>query len=107
MKINLSDEAKELIEFLKNEYGEILFNISGGCCDGTSAMCYAKGDFIVPMRNKHLGQVLGCDVFIDQDQYEYFKDYDIFLEAQKTACHGNSFSLEVEHGYSFVVKSVS
>ncbi len=106
MKIDVSDEAKKVVEFLKKEYGEILFNISGGCCDGTSAMCYQKGDFIVPMRNKHLGQVLGCDVFIDPDQYEYFKDYDVFIDIRSTFCHGNSFSLEVEHGYSFVVESL-
>ncbi|PIE74772.1 MAG: UDP-glucose 4-epimerase [Deltaproteobacteria bacterium] len=103
--LKVTKEAKELIEFLKKEYKEILFNISGGCCDGTSAMCYQKGDFIVPLRNVHLGKILDCDVFIDKEQYKYFKSYDIIIDAQKTLSHGNSFSLEVEHGYSFVVNS--
>ena len=51
-------EALKVIEMLKNEYGELVFNQSGGCCDGTAPMCYEKKDFHVPSRNRHLAKLI-------------------------------------------------
>ena len=50
--------ALVVIERLKEESGpgELVFNQSGGCCDGTAPMCYEKSDFYVPSRNVKLGE---------------------------------------------------
>lgn len=104
-KVIATNEAIELIKTLKQIHGEILFNISGGCCDGTSAMCYKKGDFLVPLRNVKLGEIEECEIFIDSSQNEYFSHSQIIIDAKKQNSFGNSFSLEIDLGYSFLVKS--
>ena len=38
-RLSATSEALKVIEMLKNEYGELVFNQSGGCCDGTAPMC--------------------------------------------------------------------
>ena len=99
-------EALKVIEMLKNEYGELVFNQSGGCCDGTAPMCYEKKDFHVPSRNVKMGEVGGCKFFIDPEQFEYFRYSQIILDVkEEKAAFGNSFSLEIDEGYQFITRS--
>lgn len=105
-RIDVTPAAAEVIERLKKEYGELVFNQSGGCCDGTAPMCYEKGDFYVPSRNVKLGEICGCEFFIDKDQFEYFKHSFITIDVrEEKAAFGNSFSLEIDLGYQFITKS--
>ncbi|MFY9074314.1 UDP-glucose 4-epimerase [Malaciobacter mytili] len=109
MKINrveVTPKACEVIEMLKKEHGELVFNQSGGCCDGTAPMCYAKDDFYVPSRNVKLGEICGCEFFMDKDQFEYFRHSQITIDVkEEKAAFGNSFSLEIDLGYQFITKS--
>lgn len=105
-RLDVTPAAVEVIERLKKEYGELVFNQSGGCCDGTAPMCYEKGDFYVPSRNVKLGEICGCEFFIDKDQFEYFKHSFITIDVrEEKAAFGNSFSLEIDLGYQFITKS--
>lgn len=105
-RLTATSEALKVIEMLKNEYGELIFNQSGGCCDGTAPMCYEKKDFHVPSRNIKMGEVGGCEFFIDKDQFEYFRYSQIVLDVkEEKAAFGNSFSLEIDEGYQFVTRS--
>ncbi len=45
-RVVVTPEALKVIERLKKEYGELVFNQSGGCCDGTAPMCYEKKIFM-------------------------------------------------------------
>ena len=105
-RLTVTSEALKVIEMLKNEYGELVFNQSGGCCDGTAPMCYEKKDFHVPSRNIKIGEVGGCEFFIDKDQFEYFRYSQIVLDVkEEKAAFGNSFSLEIDEGYQFITRS--
>lgn len=105
-RVVVTPEAIEVIERLKSEYGELVFNQSGGCCDGTAPMCYQKGDFYVPSRNVKLGEICGCEFFIDRDQFEYFRHSQIIIDVKREdSAFGNSFSLEIDLGYQFITKS--
>ena len=98
--------AAEVIEKLKKEEGELVFNQSGGCCDGTAPMCYAKSDFYVPSRNIKMGEICDCEFFIDKDQFEYFRHSQIIVDVkEEKSAFGNSFSLEIDMGYQFLTKS--
>lgn len=48
-RLTATAEALKVIEMLKKEYGELVFNQSGGCCDGTAPMCYEKKIFTFPL----------------------------------------------------------
>lgn len=105
-RLVVTPEALVVIEKLKQEHGELVFNQSGGCCDGTAPMCYEKKDFHVPSRNIKMGEVGGCEFFIDKDQFEYFRYSQIILDVkEEKAAFGNSFSLEIDEGYQFVTRS--
>ena len=105
-RVIATPEALKVIELLKKEYGEILFNQSGGCCDGTAPMCYEKKDFHVPSRNVKMGEVGGCEFFIDPEQFEYFRYSQVILDVrEEKSAFGNSFSLEIDEGYQFITRS--
>ncbi len=105
-RVDVTPEAAKVIEKLKELHGELVFNQSGGCCDGTAPMCYEKGDFYVPSRNVKMGEICGCEFFIDKDQFEYFKHSFITIDVkEEKAAFGNSFSLEIDLGYQFITKS--
>ena len=105
-RLDVTPKAVEVIEKLKALHGELVFNQSGGCCDGTAPMCYEKGDFYVPSRNVKMGEICGCEFFIDPDQFEYFKHSFITIDVrEEKAAFGNSFSLEIDLGYQFITKS--
>ncbi len=105
-RVIATDEAKKVIEMLKEKYGELVFNQSGGCCDGTAPMCYEKGDFYVPSKNVKLGEICGCEFYIDHQQFEYFRHSQIIVDVkEEQGAFGNSFSIEIDHGYQFLTKS--
>ena len=105
-RVDVTPKASKVIEKLKELHGELVFNQSGGCCDGTAPMCYEKGDFYVPSRNVKMGEICGCEFFIDPDQFEYFKHSFITIDVrEEKAAFGNSFSLEIDLGYQFITKS--
>lgn len=105
-RVDVTPKASKVIKKLKELHGELVFNQSGGCCDGTAPMCYEKGDFYVPSRNVKMGEICGCEFFIDPDQFEYFKHSFITIDVrEEKAAFGNSFSLEIDLGYQFITKS--
>lgn len=105
-RVVATKEALSIIKMLKEKYGELVFNQSGGCCDGTAPMCYEKNDFYVPSRNVKLGELCGCEFFIDHEQFEYFRHSQIIVDVkEEKAAFGNSFSLEIDEGYQFLTKS--
>ena len=105
-RLDATPKAIEVIQKLKEIHGELVFNQSGGCCDGTAPMCYEKSDFYVPSRNVKMGEICGCEFFIDKDQFEYFKHSHITVDVrEEKSAFGNSFSLEIDLGYQFITKS--
>ncbi|MBI3275162.1 MAG: DUF779 domain-containing protein, partial [Methylocystis sp.] len=45
----------ELLRRLRGIHGALMMHQSGGCCDGSSPMCYPDGEFIVGDRDVLLG----------------------------------------------------
>ncbi len=80
-----------------------MFHQSGGCCDGSSPMCFEKGDFIIGASDVLLGEIEGCEFFMSADQFEYWKHTHLTVDI--TAGRGSSFSLEIPTGKRFVIKS--
>jgi len=104
-RLAVTNAAVEIITKLKENNGDLIFNQSGGCCDGSAPMCYKKGDFYVPSRNIKLGEVCGCEFFISADQFEYFKHSHITIDCKDNFSGSNSFSLETAIDKQFVTVS--
>jgi uncharacterized protein len=102
-RVKVTDEAKKVIATLRAKHGELMFHQSGGCCDGSSPMCYQKGDFLVGPADVWLGQIDGCDFYMAKDQFEYWKHTELTIDISPG--RGASFSLEIPLGLRFVTKS--
>jgi hypothetical protein len=102
-RVKVTDEAKKVIAELRTKHGELMFHQSGGCCDGSSPMCYADGDLVVGAADIWLGQIDGCDFWMAKDQFEFFKHTELTIDVSPG--RGASFSLEIPLGVRFVTKS--
>ena len=57
LRVTATPAALALIEELRAEHGPVMFHQSGGCCDGSSPMCYPKGDFLTGDADAFLGTI--------------------------------------------------
>lgn len=102
-RIRVTNAAKALIAQLKSLHGDLFFHQSGGCCDGSSPMCFAKGDFIVGYSDVGISIIEDTEFWMSKDQFEYWKHTQLSLDV--TEGRGSSFSLEIPLGKRFVIKS--
>jgi len=84
--------ALALIAELEARYGPVLFHQSGGCCDGSSPMCYPRGDFIVGDRDVKLGEIGGVPVYISESQFQAWAHTQLIIDV--VPGRGGMFSLE-------------
>jgi len=97
------DAAVALIAQLREKHGAVLFHQSGGCCDGSSPMCYPQNDFIVGDRDVLLGEVGGAPFYISPAQFEYWKHTQLIIDV--VPGRGGMFSLENGEGVRFLTRS--
>ncbi|MGA0558471.1 DUF779 domain-containing protein [Larkinella sp. VNQ87] len=102
-RVDVTEAAKMIINKLRAEHGDLMFHQSGGCCDGSSPMCFAQGDFRIGSSDVWLGQVDGCDFYMSEDQFEYWKHTHLTVDV--TPGRGASFSLEIPLGIRFIIRS--
>jgi len=102
-RVLVDPEASTLITDLKNHFGELMFHQSGGCCDGSSPMCFEKGDFKLGGSDVKLGEIDGCEFWMSKDQFEYWQHTQLTIGITKG--RGSSFSIEIPTGYRFMIHS--
>ncbi|NLI68935.1 MAG: DUF779 domain-containing protein [Bacilli bacterium] len=102
-RVLATDAALELIELLKEKHGPLMFHQSGGCCDGSSPMCYPLGEFRVGESDVLLGEIGGCPFYMSRDQFEYWKHTQLIIDV--VPGRGGMFSLEGPEGKRFLTRS--
>lgn len=102
-RVLITEDAKGLIDQLRADHGPLMFHQSGGCCDGSSPMCFTDGEFQVSEQDVYLGKVHNCPFYMSKNQFEYWKHTQLTLDITKG--RGASFSLEIPTGHRFVIKS--
>lgn len=96
--------AVELMEHLRAKHGPLMFHQSGGCCDGSSPMCYPLGEFLVGDSDVLLGTVgEGHPFYISKPQFEYWKHTQLLLDVVDG--RGGMFSLDNGEGKRFLIRS--
>jgi hypothetical protein len=120
-RVAVTDAAAALLARLRARHGELMFHQSGGCCDGSSPMCYPDGDLILGDADVHLGDLavggqddVGPDgaqggagftvpVWMSRAQYEYWKHTHLTIDV--VPGRGAGFSLEAPEGVRFLIRS--
>ena len=102
-RVLATEEALALIDRLKVKYGDLMFHQSGGCCDGSSPMCYPAGELMVGDSDVLLGEIGSCPFYISKAQYEYWKHTQLIIDVVEG--RGGMFSLEGPEGRRFLTRS--
>jgi uncharacterized protein (DUF779 family) len=102
-RVTATPAALELIGTLQRNYGDLMFHQSGGCCDGSSPMCYPRGEFQVCDQDLLLGEIGGHPFYIWVAQYEYWKHTQLIIDVVDG--RGGMFSLEGPLGRRFLTRS--
>jgi uncharacterized protein (DUF779 family) len=102
-RVVATDATLELIALLKSKHGSLMFHQSGGCCDGSSPMCYPDGEFRIGGQDLRIGEIGGCPFYIGADQFEYWKHTQLIIDV--VPGRGGMFSLEGPEGKRFLTRS--
>ncbi|MHA3023811.1 DUF779 domain-containing protein [Mycobacterium sp. BMJ-28] len=99
----ITSAAADLLATLQKRHGALMFHQSGGCCDGSSPMCYPDGDFIVGDRDILLGVLDvgdGVPVWISGPQFQAWRHTQLIIDV--VPGRGGGFSLESPEGMRFL-----
>lgn len=102
-RVIATDATLELIDKLKSIHGPLMFHQSGGCCDGSSPMCYPRDEFRVGDSDVLLGEIGNSPFYMSKDQYEYWKHTQLIIDVVDG--RGGMFSLEGPEGKRFLTRS--
>jgi hypothetical protein len=95
--------AVALMGTLAQKHGALMFHQSGGCCDGSSPMCYPRGEFLVGDSDVLLATLGETPFYMSRSQFEYWKHTQIILDV--VPGRGGMFSLEGPEGVRFLTRS--
>jgi uncharacterized protein len=95
--------AEDLMDRLAKKYGPLMFHQSGGCCDGSSPMCFPRGEFLVGDSDVLLGTLGATPFYMSKSQFEYWKHTQLILDV--VPGRGGMFSLEGPEGVRFLIRS--
>ncbi len=95
--------AVALMERLEAKHGPLMFHQSGGCCDGSSPMCYPRGEFLVGDGDVLLAVLGKTPFYMSRSQFEYWKHTQLILDV--VPGRGGMFSLENGEGVRFLIRS--
>lgn len=102
-RVVATDATLQLIEKLKKIHGPLMFHQSGGCCDGSSPMCYPGDEFRTGDSDVLLGHIGDTPFYMSKDQYEYWKHTQLIIDVVDG--RGGMFSLEGPEGKRFLTRS--
>ena len=102
-KVSATPAALALLAEIIAEHGPVIFHQSGGCCDGSSPMCYREGEFTVGDHDVLLGSIGGAPVFISGPQYMAWKHTDLIIDV--VPGRGGMFSLDNGRERRFLTRS--
>ena len=108
-RVELTETAEELLRKLTSIHGPLMFHQSGGCCDGSSPMCYLKGEFRVGGSDVLIGEFIITDIaepiqiWMSASQFEYWKHTHLTIDV--VIGRGGGFSLESPEGKRFLIRS--
>lgn len=102
-RVIATDDCIAAVKALKAREGDLLFHQSGGCCDGSTPMCFTTKEFLVGPNDILLGDIAGVPFYITESQYEYWKHTQLIIDLHFGS--NETFSLTAPDGRSFLTRS--
>ena len=108
-RVDLTEAAADMLRKLAEQHGPLMFHQSGGCCDGSSPMCYPAGEFRTGGSDVRLGELTvdgieqPVEVWMSKSQFEYWRHTHLTIDV--VSGRGSGFSLEAPEGVRFLIRS--
>lgn len=102
-RVSITAEAAAFVEKLTARHGLLLFHQSGGCCDGSSPMCYPRDEFRVGDSDVYLGTVADTPFYMSASQFAYWRHTHLTVDV--VPGRGSGFSVEAPEGVRFLIRS--
>lgn len=102
-RVSATAKALALIAELEGRHGDLIFHQSGGCCDGSSPMCFPAGEFRIGGQDVLLGEIGGVPFYMSRSQFEYWQHTHLIIDVVEG--RGGGFSLEAPEGVRFLTRS--
>jgi uncharacterized protein (DUF779 family) len=107
-RVALTPPAVELLRLLWLRHGPLMFHQSGGCCDGSSPMCYPAGDFLTGDSDVLLGlfdrlEPQRLEFWMSREQFNYWSHTHLTIDV--VPGRGSGFSVEAPEGKRFLIRS--
>jgi hypothetical protein len=108
-RVDVTPAAAGLIRSLRGTHGPLMFHQSGGCCDGSSPMCYLEGEFRTGSSDVLLEslRVEGVDepvtFWMSKSQFALWRHTHLTVDV--VPGRGSGFSLEAPEGVRFLIRS--
>jgi len=102
-RVSATPAALELIRKLEARHGPLLFHQSGGCCDGSSPMCFPREEFTIAEVDVLLGEIGGQPFYMSDSQFAYWMHTHLIIDVVEG--RGGMFSLEGPEGLRFLTRS--
>ncbi|PPF29670.1 MULTISPECIES: DUF779 domain-containing protein [unclassified Rathayibacter] len=107
-RVDVTAEAAGMLRRMTALHGPLMFHQSGGCCDGSSPMCFPAGMFRtgasdVLVESLRLDGLDPIDFWMSRSQFEYWKH--THLTVDLVDGRGSGFSVEAPEGKRFMIRS--
>lgn len=102
-RVTATEAALALIGEIRADHPDILFHQSGGCCDGSSPMCFPASEFRVGETDIRLGEIGGVPVYISGSQFDVWKHTQLIIDV--VPGRGGMFSLDNGREKRFLTRS--
>ncbi|KUR70051.1 acetaldehyde dehydrogenase [Novosphingobium fuchskuhlense] len=101
--IRATAAAVSLLKSIRADHGEVIFHQSGGCCDGSSPMCFPDGEFRLGANDVLIGQIDGTRFYMSAHQLEKWGPRSLLLDA--VPGRGGMFSLDNGREARFLLRA--
>ena len=102
-RVTATQAAKDLLRQIVADHGPVMFHQSGGCCDGSSPMCYPAGEFLLGDHDVQLGEIDGAPFYISGSQAKAWEGTDLIIDV--VPGRGGMFSLDNGRELRFLTRS--
>lgn len=102
-RVAVTTAAEALLHRLQEMHGPLVFHQSGGCCDGSSPMCFPRDEFKIGQRDVYLGTIASTPFYIGAEQFAHWQHTHLTIDI--VPGRGSGFSVEAPEGVRFLTRS--
>ena len=107
-RVEVTDAAAEMLRKRTGVHGPLMFHQSGGCCDGSSPMCFPVGMFRIGssdvlLQTLEVEGLAPIEFYMSASQFEYWKYTHLTVDLVQG--RGSGFSVEAPEGVRFMIRS--